>query len=406
MRILVHDYSGHPFQVQLSRELARRGHEVWHLTSADFQSPKARLEDDGSLGDRLTIRNLSLGETFHKDAFIQRRSQEINFGKLIGSEISRIRPEVVLSSNAPLDTQRWIMASARRVGARFVFWVQDLYGEAIYRILKRRLGFLGQVVGLYYQRLEYSMLRASDAAVVISPDFVPMLTRRGVSDDKIKVIENWAPLEETPYIPPQARADGDPINVIYSGTLGYKHNPELLVECARLANVEVRIYSEGRVAEAIKAQASGLASLHVLGWVPSDSLAETLASGDILVAMIEADAGVFSVPSKILTYLCAGRPIVASIPPSNLGARTIERASAGLISVPGDVAGFLANIVTLATNQELRTAMGRRGRAYAVDKFPIGRIADDFEATLRGEKAQRGSHAEQASSPARSRRGE
>ena len=30
MRVLVHDFSGHPFQVELSRELARRGHEVTH----------------------------------------------------------------------------------------------------------------------------------------------------------------------------------------------------------------------------------------------------------------------------------------------------------------------------------------------------------------------------------------
>jgi len=30
MRLLIHDYAGHPFQVQLSRELARRGHSVTH----------------------------------------------------------------------------------------------------------------------------------------------------------------------------------------------------------------------------------------------------------------------------------------------------------------------------------------------------------------------------------------
>ncbi len=28
MKILVHDYAGHPFQVQLSRALAQRGHQV------------------------------------------------------------------------------------------------------------------------------------------------------------------------------------------------------------------------------------------------------------------------------------------------------------------------------------------------------------------------------------------
>ena len=44
MRILVHDYSGHPFQVELSRELARRGHEVTHSYCEAYVSGKGHLE--------------------------------------------------------------------------------------------------------------------------------------------------------------------------------------------------------------------------------------------------------------------------------------------------------------------------------------------------------------------------
>ena len=39
-----------------------------------------------------------------------------------------------------------------------------------------------------------------------------------------------------------------------------------------------------------------------------------LASADVLVALLETDAGAFSVPSKVLTSLSAGRPILAAIP--------------------------------------------------------------------------------------------
>jgi colanic acid biosynthesis glycosyl transferase WcaI len=42
-RILVHDYSGHPFQAELSRSLARRGHDVLHLSFRQFQTPKGDL---------------------------------------------------------------------------------------------------------------------------------------------------------------------------------------------------------------------------------------------------------------------------------------------------------------------------------------------------------------------------
>ena len=52
MRILIHDYSGHPFQVQLSRELARRGNAVLHLyNGSNPTTPKgavSKRDGDGA----------------------------------------------------------------------------------------------------------------------------------------------------------------------------------------------------------------------------------------------------------------------------------------------------------------------------------------------------------------------
>lgn len=382
MRIVVHDYSGHPFQAQLSRELARRGHTVWHLTSADFQTPKGKLEADDATGGRLTSKNLSLGAPFQKDSFVKRRSQEVAFGKLVGAEIEQIRPDVVLSSNAPLDTQAGILKATRRAGARFIFWVQDLYGEAIYRILSQKLGLAGRAIGMHYKALEYRMLRASDAAVVISEDFKPILKRNGVDPGRTHTVENWAPLGELAYTPMAERKPGAPVRFLYTGTLGFKHNPELLVKVAGLPDVEVRVHSEGRVANELKARAEVLPNLSINPWVPFDELPAALAAADVFVAMIEADAGIFSVPSKVLTYLCAGRPILASIPPQNLAARILTSVGAGLVSAPGDDEAFVANARRLVESPELAIQMGAAARAYAAKTFDIQSIGDRFEALI------------------------
>ena len=37
MRIVLHDYPGHAFPVQLSRALAARGHQVLHIWFSAFQ---------------------------------------------------------------------------------------------------------------------------------------------------------------------------------------------------------------------------------------------------------------------------------------------------------------------------------------------------------------------------------
>ena len=47
--------------------------------------------------------------------------------------------------------------------------------------------------------------------------------------------------------------------------------------------------------------------------------------------MIEADAGKFAVPSKVPSYMCAGRPILLAAPKENLAARTVARANAGIV---------------------------------------------------------------------------
>ena len=48
-----------------------------------------------------------------------------------------------------------------------------------------------------------------------------------------------------------------------------------------------------------------LDSLRLLPLQPIARFPEVLAAGDVLVAVIEADAGTYSVPSKVQSYLCA-----------------------------------------------------------------------------------------------------
>ena len=59
MKILVHDYAGHPFQVQLSRELASRGHTVRHAYAGGLQTPRGELQKRESDPDNALIHSKS-----------------------------------------------------------------------------------------------------------------------------------------------------------------------------------------------------------------------------------------------------------------------------------------------------------------------------------------------------------
>ena len=43
LSIAVHDFGGYPFIVELSRELAGRGHKVVHLYADGFRAPRGEM---------------------------------------------------------------------------------------------------------------------------------------------------------------------------------------------------------------------------------------------------------------------------------------------------------------------------------------------------------------------------
>jgi colanic acid biosynthesis glycosyl transferase WcaI len=197
LRVVVCDYSGHPFQVQLSRELARRGHEILHLHFDGFQTPKGRLRRDPRDPLNLEIAPISLDQPFAKHTLIRRRLQKIEIGRRIAGRIAAYAPDAVMACNLPLDALDQVVKACRACDLPFVFWQQDIYSMAIGLILARRFGWLGRAAGIYYHRMEARALAASAAIVVIADDFVTALEHDfGIAREKIHVIENWAPLDE------------------------------------------------------------------------------------------------------------------------------------------------------------------------------------------------------------------
>ena len=393
LRIVVHDYSGHPFQVQLSRELARRDHDVLHLHCPSYRSGKGALERRDSDPDRLRIEGVSLDAAFEKYAPARRLQQERAYARRLVRRLRAERPEVVLSSNTPLFAQRIVLSDCARLGIPFVFWQQDIYSVAMKREAERRLPLVGRVVGERFVAMERRMLERSDAVVTIAEDFRSELLRWGLPAAKLHLIENWAPLEELPQRPRAnawAREHGlaDKRVLLYSGTLGRKHDPGLLLRLAlelrEEQDVRVVVVSEGAGGDWLARESAAVdaRNLLLLGFQPYEALADVLASGDVLLVLLEREAGRYAVPSKVLSYLCAARPLLAAVPAENLGAKVVSESGGGVVAEPGDADGLVAAARRLLDDPSLRADLGAAARAYAEATFDIQAIGDRFEQVL------------------------
>ncbi len=397
-RILVHDFSGHPFQAQLSRELARRGHEVCHIHCSSYTSGRGSVERTSEDPPNLSFRAVSLDGAFDKYSPLHRFRQEVQYGRRFADAAEAFRPDVVIESNDPLLAKAVATRRLQQAGTPWIFWLQDLYSVAMAGELAQRLGGPGRLLGRVPERIEGLLLRRCAAVVAITADFDERLTKWRVPLSRRRVIPNWAPLEEIrPVATDKSWAreqgvDADRI-VLYGGTLGLKHDPSLLLRIAQdveADQVGVVVVSEGAGADWLIEHGTGQANLFVRPFQPYDRLSEMFASADVGITLLNGDAGVFSVPSKLLSYLCAGRPVVAAIPSVNQAAKVVTESGAGTVVAADDADALSSAVRDLLADDDAREAMGAAGRRYAEAHFDITDIGDRFvevvEAAILGKK--------------------
>jgi colanic acid biosynthesis glycosyl transferase WcaI len=392
MRVLVHDHSGHPFQVQLSRELARRGHVVTHSYCAAYVSGKGHLVADQ---DNLDFDPIGADTVAEKSRFARRLLQEIKWGFDLIRQVRRTKPDVVLVSNAQIPTLMIFATAMVVLRVPWVLWHQDVYAVAVRSFAGDKLSRGFRFVAHAFEIGERWICRRAAGIVAIAPSFIPVHEAWGTAD-KTVVIPNWAPLDE--IVPVDRKNDwavenqlDDTLTLLYSGTLGLKHNPALLVALAREVRdqgkaVQLVVVNEGPATEVLRDEAERLdVPLTLLPFQPYDRLPEVLGSGDILLVLLEQQAGAFSVPSKTLSYLCAGRPILGMLPSENLAADLIDQVG-GCVVAPNEAAlpGAAQWAVEVLNDAERRQELGEAARELAEREFALSECADRFETLLTG----------------------
>lgn len=386
LKVLLHDYSGHAHTVRLARAVSELGYQASYVSFAGFPTPKGKVDGEGGAsGFKATQLNIS--RPFDKDNLLRRLVQELEYASVLEQHVAAERPDVIVSSNSPIEVQERLLRYCHTHGAAFVFWCQDINSEAIGRLLGKKNAQLGRLAGWHYRRKERRLLERSDALVVIAEGFADVIRAApwNVKRRDIQVIENIAPLDEVPQYSRDndwAIANMRPCRkrIVYTGTLARKHNPDLLLELARHLDADVHLFSQGSAPDYVKqkAAAEGLDNVFVRPWATVEDLPKVLAAADVLYAMIEPDASVFSVPSKVLSYLAAGRAVLGSITSENLASQTVLRAHAGKMVAPGDVPALLAAASELLSNDAEREEMGRNGRLYAERTFQVEGVAAQF----------------------------
>ena len=159
MKILVHDFAGHPFQMGLSQSLAKRGHTVVHAFFAGDPGPKGQMQAQ-TFRSGGSVNLLPLGRTagYEKSNYAMRLLRDLEYRLVISKHIRSTEYDMVLSGNTPLWIQGGLLSAAKHSGAGFVFWCQDFYSIAVGDFLKAKFGLVAEALALcllYWDKLQF-----------------------------------------------------------------------------------------------------------------------------------------------------------------------------------------------------------------------------------------------------------
>jgi colanic acid biosynthesis glycosyl transferase WcaI len=291
------------------------------------------------------------------------------------------RPNVIYSITWPFLATGLILAVAQLRGIPVVMSLQDIYPESL--ISQERLRPESRAAG-FLRRVDGCIARRGAALVAISQSFAEHYqATRHVAPEKITVVPNWLSSRTIkPYDPESAtvRAQfGIPVAArlaVYGGNIGIAAGVETLIEAFQslgsATHLHLLIAGEGSQLAACRrhARKASCGTISFFTPWPEAETSRVLGAADLLILPTRGQQSLASVPSKLITYMLAARPVIAlALPESDL-AKTIQLAGCGWVVDP-DQPELLANKireVAQLPDCEL-TRLGTAGRDYALQHF-------------------------------------
>ena len=299
--------------------------------------PWKTVEDNGSTIFRLPVFQLKSAEV----------SKFLNFGwfpiVVFWFVLLRRKYDIVTVSTAPPVVLAFMIAFASKLrGFKLVYHCMDLHPE------------IGRLSGEFKNNALYKLFfwmegftcRTASKIIVLSTDMKASLMRRDIGlASKVEIINNYdLSFKETPARLAFYNIDRKK-RVIFAGNIGRFQNLHSLVLALKnnpwLDNFELIFVGEGAALEAIKSLSAGLEDLiRFIPHQPAVVARQMISDVDMAVVSLQEDVIRYAFPSKTMTYLAVGTPILAMVESDSELATFISSNDLGQVIAPNDRKGI------------------------------------------------------------------
>ncbi|MGK2849435.1 MAG: WcaI family glycosyltransferase [Candidatus Limnocylindrales bacterium] len=288
------------------------------------------------------------------------------------------RPDAVLGVIPSMSGGVLARIAAARAGAAYGIIVQDIMSAAA-----AQSGITGgRRAAAVTGSIERWALRRATVVAPVAAAFIPILAGMGVEARRIVHLPNWA------HLPPPARDRqdvrtelgwrGDEVIALHAGNMGLKQGLEQIIDAARSAmavdpRLRFVLMGDGNQRAHLLELADGLTNVTFAPFVERERLVDVLAAADVLLLSERSTVRDMSLPSKLTSYLAAGRPVIAAVDPAGASASEVRRADAGVVVRAGDARSLVRAIIDLVADPAEIQRLGENSRRYA--ETTLGSVA-------------------------------
>ena len=367
-----------PFTTGLCEHLVKQGHHVSVITAFPYY-PQWRIFDGyrGKVYHRETIDGVDVRRVLH---FVPSKPRNL-FQRLLHDVTYSFNAMLAIPFVGKIDgiycacpppfvpSISWF--ASRLLGVPYAIFLTDLASHAAIS-----LGIMGQGRGLARLaiNLEKFNYRHSKGISVLGDTFRDLLIKMGVEAEKITVIPTWAdmdtirPLGRLNEFRAQNGIQPDHFLALHCGNMGLKQGLRTVLDAASISEPSIRwmLVGDGEERQQLKNMLGDrcIRRAEILPLQPQDRFPFVLAAADVLLLVQKASVTNSVMPSKLLTYMASGRPIVASVNAKCESARRIQEANCGLIVPPENPDALVQAVQQLRENSDMAQQLGSNGRKY------------------------------------------
>ena len=314
-------YSDYHIMRDIILGLLERGHEVNLIQKQYLDIPQYPQQFDKYFGKQLQVHNIKFEKKAKAD-LKARYLADLSYYRQACKWMKKNKPDKVFLQSC--NTAFFTVFYAKYIlKCPLLYNEQDIFPENAYfaGILSER----SMVYKVAHALQKYAYKNATALSTISDDMKSTIVTRYGISEDKVQVIYNWGHEElkahseqDNVFLKKYPKKPGE-FRVVYAGNLGKMQNVELILETAALMKdeeeVSFYIVGGGVNEEQLKtfAKEKELNNVTFVGMQPPEEVADLYAAADVNVIPLQKGLIYAALPSKTADCLIAGKPIITCV---------------------------------------------------------------------------------------------